>query len=111
MDVLNQSYRNSFEEKQSIQYEAGGFWSPEPYVVIQKNKFYEETNNTLEQYLVITEKNCDCYSIWNQLYSKETFIKEVEKSGLKLIDIFDDVCGKAFTGHGEGICGVFKKAE
>ncbi len=34
LDVLHQPYRNTFRGTQSVQYEAGGFWSPEPYVVI-----------------------------------------------------------------------------
>lgn len=109
LDVLNQPYQDTFQETQSLQYEDGGFWAPEPYVLIQKNKLYEPTNNTLEQYLVITEKSCDCFCIWNQIYSKETFTEEIEKSGLKLAGIFDDVCGKPFTGKGEGMCGVFEK--
>lgn len=111
LDVLNQSYRDIFQETQSIQYENGGFWSPEPYVVVQQNKFYEKTNNTLEQYLVITEKQCEHFYIWNQIYTKETFTSEIEKNGFQLIGIYDDVCGAAFTGKGEGICGIFEKAE
>lgn len=38
LDVLHTPYRDSFREMQSVQYEEGGFWSPEPYAVIQRNK-------------------------------------------------------------------------
>jgi len=37
---------------------SGGFWSPVPHAVIQRNKYYEESGNTLEQYLIITEEEC-----------------------------------------------------
>ena len=102
LDVLHQPYRNTFQGTQSARYEAGGFWSPEPYVVIQRNQYYGETDNTLEQYLVITEKNWEHFNIWNQVYSRESFVREVE-------DIFADVCGRAFTEQGENMCGVFVK--
>lgn len=109
LDVLHQPYRNTFQGTQSVQYEAGGFWSPEPYVVIQRNQYYGETDNTLEQYLVITEKNWEHFNIWNQVYTRESFVGEVERRHFVLKDIFADVCGRAFTEQGENMCGVFVK--
>lgn len=109
LDVYHEPYRNAFHEMQSIQYEDGGFWSPEPYVVIQKNKVYTRTNNTLEQYLVITKESMECFYIWNQIYSKVSFMEEIEKQGFETVDMFDDICGRPFTGQKESICGVFTK--
>ncbi|MBQ6807218.1 MAG: methyltransferase domain-containing protein [Lachnospiraceae bacterium] len=109
LDVFHEPYIKSFEEMQSVSYEQNGFWSPEAYVVMQRNQFYEESNNTLEQYLVITEEHCKCYNIWNQIYSKEFLEKEVTETGLTLVNFFDDVQGKEYTGLEETICGVFRK--
>lgn len=109
LDVLHQPYRNTFRGTQSVQYEAGGFWSPEPYMVIQRNQYYGETDNTLEQYLVITEKNWEHFNIWNQVYTRESFVGEVERQHFVLQGIFSDVCGRAFTEQGENMCGVFIK--
>lgn len=109
LDALNEPYRDAFAEFQTIGYENGGFWSPAPYAVIQKNRLYPETNNTLEQYLVITEKDCARYCIWNQIYTKDTLTKEISAHGFAPDGLFDDACGKPFTGQGEGLCGVFVK--
>ena len=109
LDVFNENYLNSFSESQTVQYEEGGFWTNEPYVLIQKNKVYRESNNTLEQYLIITQNDFDCFNIWNQIYSAESFRQEIEDGRFEVVDIFDNVCGKPFTGQEECICGVYKK--
>ncbi|MBQ8040670.1 MAG: class I SAM-dependent methyltransferase [Lachnospiraceae bacterium] len=109
LDVFHEPYVNSFEEMQSVSYQPGGFWSPLPYAVIQRNKYYWESRNTLEQYLVITEENSKCYNIWNQVYTKDMLEEEVAEAGLDSIGFFDDVQGKKYTGLANTICGVFCK--
>lgn len=109
LDVFNENYLKSFSEMQTVEYEERGFWANEPYVLIQKNKVYRESNNTLEQYLIITQNDFDCFNIWNQIYSAESFRQEIEDGRFEVVDIFDNVCGKPFTGQEECICGVYKK--
>lgn len=110
LDVFHEPYLKSFEEVQSVSYHPGGFWSPEPYAVIQKKQYYRESKNTLERYLVITESNCKCYNIWNQIYTKDTLEQEVTGAGLAPMGFFDDVQGKEYTGLADTICGVFRKS-
>lgn len=109
LDVFSEQYVRSFKEVQSVRYEKGGFWSPDEYVVLQRNLYYKDSNNTLEQYLVITEDKTKCYNIWNQIYTKESFEKEVSAVGLEVVDIFDDVLGNGYSGNADTLCGVFKK--
>lgn len=109
LDAFYEPYKNSFNEMQSVNFEQGGFWSPKPYVVIQKNHFYAETNNTLERYLLITDNSCECFNIWNQIYLKETFVSEIRAQKFYLLDLFDNICGKDFSGKEETICCVFQK--
>lgn len=109
LDVFYETYVKIFEELQTINYQSGGFWSPEDYVVVQRNLYYEESKNTLEQYLIITEENCKQYNIWNQIYSKTSFEKEVLKAGFQNVRFFDDVRGNEFTGKKDTICGVFRR--
>lgn len=109
LDAFSEFHLNSFKELQSVQCEQEGFWSKEPYVVIQQNKYYQETANTLEQYLVITEEDSKQYNIWNQLYTKETLMKEVGQVGFEKAVFFDDVQGSKYSGLGDTICGVFSK--
>ena len=109
LDVFHEPYVNSFEEMQNVSYQQEGFWAPEPYVVIQRNQYYKESRNTLEQYLVIRENDCKCYYIWNQIYTKDTLNREVSTAGFKNASFFDDVLGKEYTGLENTICGVFYK--
>lgn len=109
LDVFNKPYLSSFHELQKINYENGGFWAPESYAVIQQNKYYKETGNTLEQYILITNEDCECFNVWNQVYSKEIFVDEITGEGFIMESIFDDIKGNDFTGNAETICGVFRK--
>lgn len=109
LDVLNKLQLSLFRETQSIIFENTGFWSPQPHVVIQRNVLYGETGNTLERYLVMTEDITECFNIWNQVYSKETFTAEISRRYFETRDLYDDICGSPFTGQAEGICGVFAK--
>lgn len=109
LDAFGKEYLNSFKELQSISREKEGFWSKKPYVVIQRNSFYEESSNTLEQYQIITSKGSNKYNIWNQIYTKNTLANEVEQAGFAELMFADDVKGRKFTGYAETICGVFQK--
>lgn len=109
IDVFNEPYLKSFEEMEAAHYEQSGFWTPEPHVVMQRNCYYKESANTLEQYLVITEDDVKRYNIWNQIYSKERFAKEVTGVGFEAVQFFDDVQGKEYTGEADTVCGVFEK--
>ena len=109
LDVFHEPYLNDFEEVQRVDYQSGGFWSPDDYVVVQKNRYYADSKNTLEQYLVITEKTCKCYNIWNQIYTKNAFENEIIGAGFRSMHFYDDVQGKAYTGAEKTLCGVFEK--
>lgn len=109
IDVFNEPYLKSFEETEGTHYEQSGFWSPAPHVVMQRNCYYQESANTLEQYLVITEDDVKRYNIWNQIYLKERFAKEVSGVGFEVVQFFDDVQGKEYTGEADTVCGVFEK--
>lgn len=95
MDAFNKPYLNVFTEMQSVKFEQCGFWSSEPHVIIQRNHFYNETNNTLERYLIITENKIECFNIWNQIYSDETFIKEISSQGFQLLSLYDNIWRQA----------------
>lgn len=49
------------------------------------------------------------FNIWNQIYLKETFVSEIRAQKFYLLDLFDNICGKDFSGKEETICGVFQK--
>lgn len=104
LDGFTRSCLNSFQVKETIQYEASGFWSADPYVVIQRNFLYPETANTLEQYLVLTENDCRCYNLWNQVYTADSLRAELTGAGFQDIHLFDNAAGKPYTGQDTTIC-------
>lgn len=109
LDVFTKVYLNIFKEKETVHYQENGFWSDKPHVVIQRNSVYEDTKNTLEQYLVVTEGDCACYNIWNQIYSEESLLAELESGGFHTTELFGDVSGKKYTGQQETMCVIGRK--
>lgn len=109
LDGWADNFLSAFEEKDSVGYEERGFWSEKPHAVIQRNTVYPESQNTLEQYVVVTEESCECYNIWNQVYSRETLEAEIRDAGFETPEFYDDAAGKVFTGKGETICAVIRK--
>lgn len=95
-------------EKELIEYYDSGFWNPTPYVCIQRNFHYDDPKVFLEQYLVITEEECNCYNMWNQIFSKDSLMEELQQAGFDKMEFFDDVCGKTFSGDSNTICVVAK---
>ncbi len=91
-------------EKQLMEYYVSGFWNPTPYVCIQQNFHYDKPEVFLEQYLVITEEECNCYNMWNQIFSKDSLMEELQQAGFDKMEFFDDVCGKTFSGDSNTIC-------
>ncbi|HFL2405978.1 TPA: class I SAM-dependent methyltransferase [Clostridioides difficile] len=97
LDVFTINKYNNFEE---IKYweinEDGGFWSNEKYMCLQDNCKYNDYN-TLEQTLVITEKDENVFYVWNHYFSKESFLLEVENIGFKSVEFFSNVKGEAYS--------------
>lgn len=109
LDGFTKKFIDDFEEKEIIEYNKKGFWSEKEHVCIQRNYIYKETLNTLEQYLILTEENLECYNIWNQVYTKDSIVSEIKNAGFKYIDLYDDVTGKSYSGTSETICAVAGK--
>lgn len=97
-----------FSESRTIQYYTQGYWSTKPHMCIQSNYFYPESNNILEQYVVVTENNCECYNIWNQAFTAQSLKCEMIDAGFENIDFYDDITGKLFTGTCNTLCAVAK---
>jgi len=106
LDAMAQHHMDGLSEGNTATYSSEGFWSPSPHLCIQNNYLYPETNNSLEQYIVLTENECQCYNIWNQIFSVDSLTMELIKAGFEKIKLYDDVTGKAFTNKGNTICVV-----
>lgn len=100
---------NDFRENETVEYQEHGFWTEEPHVAIHRNFMYKDTANTLEQHVIVTEDDCECYNIWNQLYSQETLEAEIRNAGFTSTDYYANASGEKFTGEESTICVVAKK--
>ncbi|WP_243158099.1 class I SAM-dependent methyltransferase [Aminipila terrae] len=105
-DGFTKSQLSLWGENQKIEYCDSGFWSPLPYVCLKRNIYYEADQVFLEQYIVVTENECHCYNMWNQIFSKDSLLKELKQAGFNKVQFFDDVCGSPFSGENNTICAV-----
>ena len=109
VDGDSMKYGTKLKEMKSVEYLDQGFWSGEPHVCIQRNYQYPETNNYVEQYVIVTDDACQCYNNWNQLFTAESLERELREAGFETVAFFDDVCGRPFTGESDTICAVSAK--
>ncbi|MBP1927173.1 SAM-dependent methyltransferase [Sedimentibacter acidaminivorans] len=109
LDGFTKNQLSDVPEKQDLYYTDAGFWCSKPHVCIQRNYHYIETENYLEQYVIITEDNCDCYNIWNKLFTMKSLSDEIKSAGFEKTTFYDDVCGKELSDISKTICAVAQK--
>lgn len=106
LDGFSQHEFIDFSESRTIEYCDQGYWDTKPYMCVQSNYSYLESNNYLEQYVIVTDNSCECYNIWNQVFSVQSLKQELTDAGFKHVDFYDDVTGKPFTSTCNTICAV-----
>lgn len=97
---------NHFSEGRTTTYHEKGFWSENPHLCIQSNYRYPASANFLEQYVIVQKDTCDCFNIWNQVFSPESLGNELRHAGFASVDFYDDAAGKAYTGEANTLCAV-----
>lgn len=80
-----------------------GFWSPDPYVILNKGYHYEEDKVILNQHVVISKNNTiKSYLFWTHYYEKSTFVSLLESHNFTNIitkDNFFEDDGSNWTGN------------
>ena len=104
LDVFTEVFFREFEEKVEITYADRGFWSEIPYSCIQRNKIYKDTLTSLEQYIIITENDCECYNIWNHIFDKESISMELRTGGFSKFRFFNNVAGEKESQNNSTLC-------
>ncbi|KKI91714.1 SAM-dependent methyltransferase [Bacillus sp. SA1-12] len=96
LDVFTEHKYNVFSEGNNWYLrDEGGFWSPESYIELTQNLKYDGYIS-LEQTTVITKQKTETYYIWNQYFTKEMILGELEEAGFTLISIYNDVTGEEY---------------
>lgn len=104
LDAFAPKYAAAFPVGQSFEYQDSGFWSAQPYLCLRRNRYYAETANTLEQYIVVTQNGCECHNIWNQIFTADSLRAELAQAGFSGVQFFDDAAGREFSGNADTIC-------
>lgn len=102
--TLNQC--NEISETKTVEYQDSGFWSEQPYLCIKSSYRYEECKTYLEQYLVVTKTQLNCYNIWNHVFDAASFEAELRAAGFTAVEFYGNVCGEPLSETSKTICAV-----
>lgn len=108
-DVFTPFQYASQEECRHWEYEEGGFWSAAPYLYLESLYRYDEQNTFLQQYLVVTQREVNCYNIWQHTFTKEEIIKDLSRVGFSVQGIYGDISGAILCAESKQLCIVAKK--
>ena len=88
----------------------GGFFSPEPHVLLEATYQYDDDDKTeLRQNIVITKGKVSCFNIWDHFFDKPMIEAELKDAGFVKCEFYGDVAGEDFSDRGESMCVVAVK--
>ena len=101
---LSYCEKNKSEKTELTVCDGGGFWSAEPYVLLETDYFYENDTVSVNQNIVIKENSLTEYLIWDTVYDIDRLESEISSSGLQIRAAYDDACGSEYTGKEKTLC-------
>lgn len=108
MDAFTPRQYAGFKDDVGATFKQQGFWRPEPYLCIKRNKRYD-AGLFLEQYFVLTEREQQSYLLWNQAYTQPNLAAELHPAGFQSIQYYADAAGSPMDKNSPTICAVCKK--
>lgn len=108
LDCFTANQYADFTESRHVEYAEAGFWSASPHLCIKSDYRYDDSQTYLEQYLIVTDDDCQCYNIWNKAFSADTLKEELISAGLSDIKFYGNVCGGLKSDAGKTLCAVAK---
>lgn len=108
-DVFTPKQHEGKEEKRSWEFYKSGFWSSEPHLLLDSFYRYDEDETVLNQYIIISENNIDCYKVWEHCFTEKTLKKEINEAGFHEFELYNDISGSAYSQGGTMICAVLTK--
>ena len=107
-DVWSERKFERFAQRQTITQARGGFWSPDPYLCVERNIRYEPAL-MLSAYHVVTAKSLRTYYLWDQAFAQAGLEREMHTAGFPSVSFYADVCGHACGGEDDVLCAVARK--
>ncbi len=109
-DVFTLKEHENKSEYKCWEYNAnGGFWSAESHLCLHSFYRYDEDNTVLNQYIITTDNNVQCYNVWEHCFSEESLISELKSAGFFRNELFGDIAGSVYKKDGNIICIVASK--
>ena len=72
-------------------------------------QYDDEDGTELNQHIIVTDKEVNCYNIWNHYFNRKTLLAEIQYAGFANFEFYGDVAGEQFSDTGETICVVITK--
>lgn len=98
LDVLTETRFQGLSESISLEKNhMGNFWSAGDYWCIQSSYGYPSDLVWLDKYVVIEEQKEWTVFNWFQHFSADMLASEISSHGLKVTDVYQDLCGTPFA--------------
>lgn len=109
LDVFSVKKYESFADSQTWErYPTGGFWTEQPYTVLNGNYCYGD-NVTLEQIAVLTRSKASVYYLWTTYFTQESLLEEALAAGFQLCGVFSDVAGTDYSEESQTVAVLLEK--
>ncbi|MDD3400246.1 MAG: class I SAM-dependent methyltransferase [Eubacteriales bacterium] len=102
-------YENMGQSSSWQAYPNGGFWRPDAHLHFNATYLYEDGTVRADRDIVLSKDGVVEYLTWDTTYTKASLMRQIESFGFETVRLFDDVCGKSYSGEGETLCMVANK--
>ena len=79
----------------SVERSAGGFWRPDPHLVIETT-YRVGANLDVNQYAIVTDQDVITYRVWDHAYSVGELRTLLRRHGLRIDAVWSDLTGAPF---------------
>lgn len=110
-DVSTRALRAKVGLKNRWIVSAGGFWRPGTHLVLEAGFDYPEAGVWLDQYGVIDGQGCTVYRNWFHDYSVASITRVLDRTGFKIVGLWNDLTGSSFSEDGDWIAVAAVKRE
>lgn len=84
----------------------GGFWSPDPYLLVTTTFRYDEERVSLDRYDVVEPEGDRTVFTWLQHFDPPSLTHELEAAGLAVEEVLGDVAGRPYAPDAPAFCVV-----
>ena len=108
-DVTTRALRQKYKLGNSWYAGSESFWRDRPHLVLEHGFDYPEDDVFLNRYIVFDQEGVTDYRLLFHDYSLETLQPVLEKSGFKIIHVWNDLAGTVYQKGGDWFAVVSKK--